>query len=58
MKIDDDSLKQQADQMVNPANAGEGPSEKELEPKIEDAPPVEDPDRPREGGGGGNTGGG
>jgi hypothetical protein len=25
---------------------------------VEDSPPVEDPDRPREGGGGGNTGGG
>ena len=55
---DDDTLKEQADRLVNPKHAGDGPSEKELEPSTDDSPPVEDPDRPREGGGGGNTGGG
>jgi hypothetical protein len=55
---DEQQIRDAAKDLVDPKRAGDGPSEKELEPSMPTDPPVEDPDRPREGGGGGNTGGG
>jgi hypothetical protein len=50
---DEKQIREAAKDLVDPKGAGDGPSEKELEPTPEGhIPPVEDPDRPREGGGG------
>jgi hypothetical protein len=56
---DEKQIREAAKDLVDPKHAGDGPSEKELEPTPQGhVPPVEEPDRPREGGGGGNSGGG